>query len=94
MTTPPVDRKCDPCSQFIIGNSDDTEGYAGDDDDDEVYTTDDELKAFAIATDVLERKGRMTREAQSIIRASQREPRLDKQGTLWQTSILDHFKSQ
>ena len=80
--------------EFFIGKSDDTEGDAGDDDDDEVYTTTEERKALAIASAVLERQRRMTREAQSIIRASQRKLRLDNQGTLWHTSILDHFKSQ
>lgn len=79
---------------FIIGNSVGTEGDTGDDDDDEVYTKAEELKAFSIATAVRERQKRMKTEEQSIIRASQREVRLDKQGTMRHTSILDDFKSQ
>lgn len=40
--------------EFIIGNSDNTEGNTGDDNDNQVYTTAEDLKAFAIALSVLE----------------------------------------
>ena len=46
--------------EFIVGNDDSTEMDTGDYEDDEVYSTAEELKALAMATAVMERKGRRT----------------------------------